>query len=134
MQIIYKSDDGREFETEQDCREYENSTAKIIQTCIEEVDAYDGNGNRIYFSLIDDAGELEEAFENIWYIKFKTQKAIDVFDDLVGEFEVPNLREDMALVEVGKRYFFDSVDDCWKSVEGEQYRIDQRAMVFETEM
>ena len=130
MKIIYKSDDGREFETEQDCREYENNTAKIIKTCIEEVDAYDGNGNRIYFSLIDNADELEEAFEQIWYIKFKTQNAIDVFDYLIGEFEVPNLREDIALVGVGKRYFFDSSVNLWKSVEDEQYRINQRAIVF----
>ena len=134
MKIIYKSDDGREFETEQDCREYENSTGKIIETCIEEVDAYDGNGNRIYFSLIDNADELEEAFEDILYIKFKTQNAIDMFDQLVGEFEVPNLREDMAMVNVGIRYFYDRQDNCWRSVEAEQYRINEYAKVFETEM
>lgn len=129
MKIIYKSDDGREFETEQDCREYENSTGKIIEICIEEIDAYERNGERIYFSLIDNADELDYALDGIWYIKFKTQKAIDMFDQLVGEFNVPKLRGDVAL-EIDKRYFYDSKDDCWKSVEGEQYRIDQRAKVF----
>ena len=130
MKIIYKSDDGREFETEQDCREYENSTGKIIETCIEEIDAYESNGNRIYFSLIDNADELEEAFEDIWYIKFKTQKAIDMFDDLVGEFEVPNLRKGVAVVEINKRYYYDSIKDCWTSVESELYRINEYAKVF----
>lgn len=130
MKIIYKSDDGREFETEQECIDYEKRAGKIIEICIEEVDAYDSNGDRIYFSLLDNEDELEEAFEDIFYIKFKTQKAIDMFDQLVGEFEVPNLRKDCAVIEIDKRYFYDSKDNCWKSVEGEQHRIEQYANVF----
>lgn len=134
MKIVYRSDDGREFETEQECIEYEKRAGKLIEICIEEVDAYDSNGDRIFFSLIDNEDELNEALSDIFYIKFKTQKAINMFDSLVGELDVPNFRGDIAIVEIGKRYFYDSKDDCWKSVESEQYRIDQYAKVFETEI
>lgn len=130
MKIIYRSDDGREFETEQECIDYEKRAGKLIEICIEEVDAYDSNGNRIYFSLIDNEDELNEALSDIFYIKFKTQKAIDMFNALVGELEVPELGHDFAVVEIDKRYFYDSKDDCWKSVEGELYRISQYANVF----
>ena len=134
MKIIYRSDDGREFETEQECIDYEKRAGKLIEVCIEEVDAYDSNGDRIFFSLIDNEDELNEALSDIFYIKFKTQKAINMFDALVGELDVPNLREDMSIVEVGKRYYYESKDDCWLSVEGEQRRINEYAKVFETEM
>ena len=134
MKIIYKSDDGREFETEQECIDYEKRAGKLIEVCIEEVDAYDSNGDRIYFSLLDNEDELNEALSDIFYIKFKTQNAINMFDALVGELDVPELRHDFAVVEIDKRYFYDSKDDCWKSVEGEQYHINQYANVFETEM
>lgn len=130
MKVIYKSDDGREFETEQECIDYEKRAGKLIEVCIEEVDAYDSNGDRIYFSLLDNEDELNEALSDIFYIRFKTQRAINMFDSLVGELEVPDLRADIAIVEVGKRYYYETKDDCWLSVEGEQYRIDQYAMVF----
>ena len=130
MKIIYKSDDGREFETEQECIDYEKRAGKLIEICIEEVDAYDSNGDRIYFSLLDNEDELNEALSDIFYIRFKTQNAIDMFNALVGELDVPELRHDLTVIEIGKRYFYDSKDYCWKSVEGEQYRIDQYANVF----
>ena len=134
MKVIYKSDDGREFETEQDCIDYEKRAGKLIEICIEEVDAYDSNGERIYFSLLDNEDQLNKALSDIFYIKFKTQNAINMFDALVGELDVPVLREDFAVVEIDKRYFYDCKDDCWKSVEGELCRINEYANVFGTEM
>ena len=134
MKIIYRSDDGREFETEQECIDYEKRAGKIIEICIEEVDAYDSNGDRIFFSLIDNEDELNEALSDIFYIRFKTQKAINMFGSLVGELEVPAIRADTDLVYVNHRYFYDPKDDRWKSVESELYRINEYAKVFETEM
>ena len=131
MEIIYRADDGTEFESEKECRDHELKTADFYEECVN-VRAYDDNGAIINFRDYD-MEDMESAFQDISYIQFGTQKAIDLFlDKGVGEFGLLDIESDLKrLVEVGERYFYDWEEDEWRCLEDKYKDLDKIAAVFE---
>jgi hypothetical protein len=132
MRIAYYADDGTEFETEEECRAYENKLSNLTHELRNGVFAYDHRRNYIDFNnmSIDD---FESAFEQISYIKFDNQEAIDAFMEKANEFGFPYFENGINRPLVpGERYFYDDNKDKWFCVEDEQYKLDKIAIVFVT--
>ena len=130
MEIVYRADDGTEFETEKACRDYELKTADFFEECVN-VRAYNDDGTVIDFKDYD-IDRMEDAFQDIWFIQFTTQKAIDLFlEKGQHEFGLLYIDEDIRRnVEIGERYFYDADKDEWVCLENRYNELDKIAAVF----
>jgi hypothetical protein len=130
MKVVYYADDGTEFETEQECRDYELKTADFFEECVN-VRAYDDDGTVVDFRDYD-IECMEDAFQDIWFIQFTTQKAIDLFlEKGQHEFGLLYIDEDIHRdVKVGERYFYDTDKDEWVCLEDRQRELDKIANMF----
>ena len=130
MEIIYRADDGTEFESEQECHEYETNNAELFKAMRYEMLAYDDQGNILDLGNWDPI-ELEYAFEQISYITFETQNAIDLFTSKAKDFGLPYFKNGInrPLV-VGERYYYDFKNDIWRCIEDEQKKLNEIADVF----
>lgn len=117
MEVIYRADDGTEFCTEKECRDHEMKTADFFEECAN-VRAYDDNGNVIDFKDYD-MERMEDAFENIWFVQFASQKAIDIFlEKGKREFGLLYIDEDIRRdVKVGEIYFYDCNKNEWRCLD-----------------
>ena len=77
MRVVYYADDGREFETELACRKYERRLSDLVYELQNGIHAFDDDGDVINFNNCEVAW-LEDTFQNISYIKFDNQKAIEI--------------------------------------------------------
>lgn len=129
MEIIYRADDGTEFENEKECREYECQTADFFAECAN-VHAYDDNGSPIHFN---DYGfeDIEVPLQEISYIRFCTQKAIDVFQVQGVRCGLLAIEADiMRSIRVGERYYYDWDADEWVCLEDRYKELGKIADVF----
>ena len=100
MQIKYIAEDGKEFDDEYACRDYEEEL--WLKQCNPETDIlfFDDEFNRIY---VRDMKSLQDAFDHCWFVCVKTEIARDKVNTLCREFgceEIP------------------AVGICYKYVEG----------------
>ena len=78
MQIVYVADDGSEFETEQECKEYENRYNGLFAAFNTDIVAFDENNERLIYKPDVDPDDI---FGEIKYIMFKNEEIIPVFLD-----------------------------------------------------
>lgn len=132
MEIIYRADDGTEFESEKECRAYENKLSNLMHELRNGIFAYNHRRDRIGFNNVS-IDDFESAFEQISYIKFDNQEAIDAFMEKADEIGCPYFENGINRPLVpGERYFYDGNKDKWFCVEDEQYKLDEIAIVFVT--
>lgn len=130
MEIVYRADDGTEFETEKECRDYELKTADFFEECVN-VQAYNDDGEIIDFKAYD-MEDMGYAFENISYIQFHTQKAIDLFIEKGHDCGLLEIDEDIKRpIQIGERYFYDWDIDEWICLEDRYKELNKIAEVFE---
>lgn len=132
MRVAYYADDGTEFETEQECRNYELKTADFFEECVN-VLAYNDYGRKINFNDFD-MEDMENAFQDIWHIQFNTQKAIDLFCEIgQSNYGLLYIKNDIRReVQVGERYYYDTDKDVWCCLEDRYKELDKIAKVFES--
>lgn len=131
MRVVYYADDGTEFESEKECREYEDETADLLTEFTNHIHAYDKYGNAINLSEYDPTN-WEDAFQEIEYIKFDTKKAIDCFLDyairMFGLCDIAyGIKRDVIPDE---RYFYDWDNDKWECLDDKLNELDKIANVF----
>lgn len=122
MEIIYRADDGREFDNEYECEAYENQQ-KIAAL----------NLKSRFFNCegqLLDITNLDDCIENGWYMEIATMEEAR----FLAEYAEENVR--MTLFEttpqVG-RFYFDGNDEQWHPIE-DLYTPYARALkVFEEE-
>ena len=117
MRVAYFAEDGTEFETESECIQYERKFSDLVHELQNGIHAYDEQGNFLDLGNWD-MEDLEYAFEQITYIKFDNQKAIDVFVEKANDFGLPcfehNIKRPLV---VGERYYYSYDEDAWYCVE-----------------
>ena len=129
MRVTYIADDGTEFESEKECRDYELKTADFFEECAY-VRAYDDDGDVIDFRNYD-MECMENAFQDISFIQFHTQKAIDLFMEKGCDCGLLGISGDIKRpVKVYERYFYDWDRDEWACLEDRQKELDKIANRF----
>lgn len=128
MRVAYFADDGTEFESERECRQYERNLSDLLYELQNGVHAYDEDGDVIEF----DVDDLEYNFEQVTFIKFDNGRALDLFVQKANDFGMPCFRHniDRPLV-VGERYYYSYGEDCWCCVEDKLKDIDIIIQVFD---
>ena len=130
MKTVYVADDGTEFESEKECREYEKKITDLIYEFGYSIHAYDEDGEPV--ELDDDPENWEDSFQKIEYIKFDSQKAIDVFLEQASSYGLCDITYDIKRqVKVGERYFYDWDEDAWISLDCLLERCNAIAKFFE---
>ena len=129
MKVVYYANDGVEFESESECLEYEKRLSIIMNELYTSVYAYDANGMVIEF----DEEYLEDNFQDIAFIQFGSQNAIDMFTEKANDFGVcNNIAYDINRpVVVGERYFYNWDEDKWECLEDKRKELHKIARVFE---
>lgn len=83
MKIVYIADDGKEFDTEKECKEYEDNRPDIKKLIWDEVlIGYDQNGVILEYNLADPDFTDEDWLENVFYMRVTrglTKKEINDF-------------------------------------------------------
>ena len=130
MRVVYCADDGTEFDTEQECRDYELKTADFFAECAN-VLAYDDCGRKVHFNNFE-MENMEDAFQDIWYVQFNTQKAIDLFCEIgQSQYGLLYIKDDIHReIQVGERYYYDGDKDVWRCVEDDLKAINKIADMF----
>ena len=127
MRTVYIADDGTEFDSEKECRAYERRLDNLLYELQNGIHAYDEDGDVIEF----DVDDLEYNFEQITYIKFDNQKAIDVFMEKTNDFGMPYFRHNIERpLVVGERYYYSYDEDAWCCVEDKLKDINNIIEVF----
>lgn len=130
MRVVYYADDGREFDTEEECRKYERRLSDLMFELQNGINAYDDDGHEISFCNCE-IDWLEEWFGNIVYITFDNKKAIDVFLAQARDFGLNEIDCDIKReLVVGERYFYDWDHDKWTCLEDKQKELDKIAYMF----
>lgn len=130
MRVVYYADDGTEFEFEDECREYERNLSFLLHELQNGIHAFDDNDKAIDFNNYE-IDCLEDAFQNISYIKFDNQGAINAFKERANEFGLSDIEACLRRpLVVGERYFYDWDEDKWACLEDRQKELDKIAAVF----
>ena len=132
MRVAYYADDGTEFESEEACHKYERTLHDLMHEHQHNgFHAYNDDGYEIDFSAYD-LEDLEDAFQDISYIKFDNEKAIEIFFDQAKHYGLCELDEDLRRRPVvGERYFYDWDKDKWVCLEDKQRELNRIASIFE---
>ena len=131
MRVVYYADDGREFESEKECREYEKELSNVMHALLNGVHAYDHKKRPINFEGYD-ADNMDVAFEEVYFVQFDNQNAADVFMQKARDFGCPCFEYDLGTrpLVAGERYFYDDKQDGWCCLEDKQKELDKIAAIF----
>ena len=102
MKIIYQADDGAKFNSELECREYEQSR-KICNAISErKLRVLTYNGEVIREREFLDHRDLDDAMGHIYYFHCNDKEVLEI----LSEFFAQDFQE-------GVTYYFDEDDDRW---------------------
>jgi hypothetical protein len=133
MEVIYKANDGKVFETEEECLKYESQLDEIMSN-LSHIHMYDEYGNEI--TLDKNVEDWEYSLQDVAFIEFDTQKAIDCFASYaISQFGLLDIEHDIRRdVEPGERYFYDWDQDAWRCLEDRYKKLNKIAQIFRTEL
>lgn len=117
MRIIYEAFDGKQFEDEKECEQYE--IEKKVSTVKEEI-----------LFLTFDFEKLpinEEELEQCYYLIIKTEKAFKIFEKITENWSTYNLPEDLG---VGA-WFYDEAKYDWIDVEEEAINLKNKLAILD---
>lgn len=103
MIIRYVADDGREFESENDCLEYERKA--YIKKFSKEIRMFDPSGNRV---------PVENGITDVFYLEVTTDEAAEAFEKFYNDSFTPWDWNEMP--KAGK-WYYDENDDNWYLVQ-----------------
>lgn len=119
--IIYIAADGKEFDNEKDCREYENTSM------LKGIHCYNGSKQPITLSINDFRSE----FCSIYYVQAESKEALDHFNDISED----NGYEPIPYEDLGAEYddlfYYSDDDDCWHSLRDEIKKLKDLADHFQ---
>jgi len=108
MEIIYRADDGTEFNNEDDCAEYEEKQRIGEMKLASRF--WDNKGRPMAIN------NLAETVENAYYAELATDEEAVFIDNYAYEKVGCCIFEDAGDAEAG-RYYYDSYRDAWKNIE-----------------
>ena len=119
MKIIYEAKDGKQFEEEKDCVQYEfeMSYANILPFFAnDDIRAWNGKKEKMNFGEFLKKGDLESFFDNAFYIDFKSEKARSALKEFAEEHDITfDFNYDEFPFQSADFYYWDERQQCWVS-------------------
>lgn len=118
MKIIYEASDGAQFETEDECVQYEFELhyENILPLFAnDDIRVWNGRKEKMNLSEFLKKGDLESFFDNIFYVDFKTEKARSIFEKFANDHDITFDLSYSFPFGSADFYYWDDRQDCWCS-------------------
>lgn len=119
MKVIYEAKDGAQFETYEECEQYEfvmNYEDILPFFANDDIRVWNSHKEKKSLSESLKKGDLESFFDNVFYIDFKTEKARSALMEFAEKHKMTfDLSYDFPF-NSADFYYWDDKDDCWKSL------------------
>lgn len=118
MKIIYEAKDGKQFEEERECAQYEFglSYADILPFFAnDDIRVWDNSHKKVIFGEFSARRDLELFFDNIFYIEFKTEKARSALEEFADKNDIGFDLSYGFPFNSADFYYWDEQHDCWSS-------------------
>ena len=126
MEIIYRADDGTEFEEYNECEAYEKAKEAKDSSIIEQIHVFDADKDEIDNVIID----LEIAIMDACYVKFDSQEAAEFFNEQQYHYGYAAINEFTEL-KANEIYCYDNADEVWNSITEEHEKLNEIERLFQ---
>lgn len=117
MKTIYIADDGKEFEDENECLDYENLKSKKTKNFLNAIHAFDEGGQeiKIDFNNISSVYDIENMIRKTMYVTFDSLEARMFFDEQQEYFGYKSIHECVDHEYENDDVFIYNSNDEWES-------------------
>ena len=119
MKVIYEAKDGAQFETYEECEQYEfalNYEDILPFFANDDIRVWNSYKEKKNLSEFLKKGDLESFFDNAFYIDFKTEKARSTLKEFVDKHEMYLGADDTFPFDSADFYYWDRQRERWKSI------------------
>lgn len=119
MKIIYEAKDGKQFEEEGECVQYEFvlSYADILPFFEnDDIRVWGHHQERMNLRDFLEKGDLESFFDSFLYIDFKTEKARVALEEFVNEHDIHLGSNYIFPFKSADLYYWDNKEEAWCSL------------------
>lgn len=114
MKVIYIADDGREFEDEDKCLEYEKFENKKTKKLLSEIHAFTTEGKEMKVGSGEEEYDMESMLALVMYVTFDSDEALHFFDDQQEYYGYPPIHE-CTICKNGDVFIYNDGDGAWIS-------------------
>lgn len=114
MEIIYRADDGKEFEDEDECLEYERLHNEKTNKMLSEIHAFTERGYEIKVGDGPREYDIENMLMETMYVTFDSEEALEFFDEQQEYYGYRPIHE-CAGYKDGDVYIYKDGADEWES-------------------
>ena len=107
MRITYTADDGSVFDSEDECKEYEDEQIRPCLAILELMTFYDEKGKRLRKAYDDPTQQLEYCYQNGYFVTLArdlTQEEIHYIDE-IGIPNLPTTKDTYRWDDAEERWF-----------------------------
>lgn len=118
MKVIYEAKDGAQFESYEECEQYEFAMnyEDILPFFVnDDIRVWNSHKERENLSEFLKKGDLESFFDNVFYIDFKTEKARSALEEFVDKHEMCLGADDTFPFGSADFYYWDIQRERWYS-------------------
>lgn len=118
MKIIYEAKDGTQFETYEECEQYEfvwNYADILPFFANDEIRVWNNRKEKMNLNESLEKEDLESFFDNVFYVDFKTEKARSALENFVDKHEMYLGADDAFPFNSADFYYWDKRHECWCS-------------------
>lgn len=119
MKVIYEAKDGAQFESYEECEQYEfamNYEDILPFFTNDDIRVWNSHKEKKNLSEFLKKGDLESFFDNVFYIDFKTEKARSALEEFVDKHEMYLGTDDAFPFGSADFYYWDNRHECWASL------------------
>lgn len=125
MEIIYRADDGTEFEEYYECEAYEKIKDAKDSSIIEQIHIFDADKDEIEIDVFN----LEVAIMEACYVKFDSQEAAKFFNEQQYYYGYAAINEFTEL-KANEVYCYDDEEEKWNSITEQREKLDEIERLF----
>lgn len=118
MKTIYEANDGTQFETYEECEQYEfvSNYADILPLFAnDDIRVWSSSCEKLNLSESLEKGDLETFFDGVFYVDFKTEKVRSTFEKFVYNHGMYLGVDDAFPFKSADFYYWDKQRECWYS-------------------
>ena len=125
MEIIYRADDGTEFEEYNECEAYEKAKEIKDSSIIEQIHVFDADKDEVEI----DAFIFEAAIMEACYVKFDSEEAAEFFNEQQYHYGYAAINE-FTKLKANEVYCYDNADEVWSSITEQRIKLDEIEQLF----
>ena len=128
MEIIYRADDGTEFEEYYKCEAYEKVKEAKDNSIIEQIHIFDADKDEVEIDVF----MFETAIMEAYYVKFDSEEAAEFFNEQQYNYGYAAINK-FTKLKANEVYCYDNADEAWSSITEQRIKLDEIEQLFRVE-